>query len=80
MYLDAAYSGYQGCLCERGTYGSAPNCLDIPSTASASVAVTNNNMLVFSPASYGDRRQMVGMDTAWLLSPPTGNQPFPIIQ
>jgi hypothetical protein len=69
--MDPFYFDYQGCICERGTYGSVPNCLSIPATTTTTVN-DNTSVVTFSPAQYGNQRQMVGMDTAWLISPPTG--------
>jgi hypothetical protein len=70
VFIDASYYNYTGCVCDRGTYGSAPDCSYIPPTSQLIVTDSPSESTMFSPAEFGENRVTVGMDTSWLLSPP----------
>jgi hypothetical protein len=73
LFIDASYYDYTGCICDRGTYGSAPRCDPVPSQSQIQVAASASISTMFSPAQFGERRVSVGIDTSWLLSPPANS-------
>lgn len=62
LILDPILYKHTGCICQRGYYGAAPNCLDIPST------VTTNTSNGITDNSFGSQRLMPGVDISWVLS------------
>jgi len=62
LVIDPVLYGYSGCNCDRGYYGSAPFCLNIPSNVNTRAGQQ------ISDAAYGSNRMMLGVDIAWTFS------------
>jgi len=73
LRVDPAFYNYQSCICDRGFYGSPPNCLNIPSVVTINGTDKDRSTLTFTDNSYGSNRLTLGVDISWFLnyqSPP----------
>jgi len=70
LEVSPKYFKFAECSCDRGYYGSAPACLDIPSA----VSLTNTNT-TFTDSTFGSNRLMTGVDISWILNGGTIDTP-----
>lgn len=84
LTLDASYYDYDSslCRCDAGTYGTPPNCADIPSIGQtptiANISISQSGTFNWSTLNdayegitnerYGSSRLISGMDTSWLIN------------
>jgi len=68
MRTDASFYNYAGCICDRGFYGSPPNCLDIPEVVTINGNKSNSNSFTFTDETYGSNRLTLGVDISWYLN------------
>lgn len=82
LTLDASYYGYDPllCKCDDGTFGSPPNCIDIPRIGDTPFAINatetsglnwktiNKAYASITDNEFGSSRVISGMDTSWLIN------------
>jgi Leucine-rich repeat (LRR) protein len=68
--LDPSYYGHSTCKCDRGTFGSAPDCYSIPETQTLSALeyeVVPAYNISFTDIWYGEQRMTEGLSTSWVI-------------
>jgi hypothetical protein len=72
LLIDPSYYSYSTCQCDRGTFGRAPQCFQIPESQTLSkqqfnietIKIINNT---FTDDWYGNQRMSTGLFTSWII-------------
>jgi hypothetical protein len=70
LKLDPSYYSYSTCVCDRGTFGSPPDCYIIPESQdieNVQYPVFSHLNDTFTDSWYGDQRMTSGLSTSWVI-------------
>jgi Leucine-rich repeat (LRR) protein len=71
LHIDPSYYKYSQCICDRGTFGTAPNCFNVPESQDidkVQFPVHTKFNDTFTDSWYGEQRMSTGLFTSWVIN------------